>query len=52
MDVLGWANDADSIQLERFDFVDDVGNLHQNVEVEKGVDLTYGCGIYTFTKIR
>ena len=39
--------------LRRFDYVDDTGDLHLDTavtEVEK--DITYGCGIYTFEKIK
>ena len=37
--------------LERFDYVDDFGNLHQNISLDKtNVNVTYGCGIYTFKK--
>ena len=51
-DILHWADNKDSIRLERFDFVDDNGDLHQKMDVEKiNIDMTYGCGIYTFTKL-
>ena len=51
-DILNWPNDADSSRLERFDFVDDAGDLHQNIDLQKGiVDVAHGCGIYTFTKV-
>jgi hypothetical protein len=51
-DILKWANDKESIHLERFDFVDDAGDLHQNIDLQKDkVDVAYGCGIYTFTKL-
>jgi hypothetical protein len=49
-DIFAWM-DQDCLRLERFDFVDDRGDLHKNVDV-RGADLevSYGCGIYTFTK--
>jgi hypothetical protein len=53
LDVFTWLNDPDSIQLERFDYVDDFGNLHCNIDIKKmTLDFFYGCGIYTFRKIR
>jgi hypothetical protein len=52
-DILGWALDGSCLALERFDFVDDRGNLHRDVNVRAvEVDVSYGCGIYTFAKLR
>ncbi len=52
-DILGWAEDQKSILLERFDYVDDEGSLHQNIDLKThDLDVTHGCGIYTFTKSR
>ena len=51
-DVFKWANDPTCLQLERFDFVDDNGELHTNVDIitdSPNVDL--GCGIYTFKRM-
>jgi hypothetical protein len=40
-----------SLHLLRFDFVDDAGDLHQNVDVKAvDVNVNCGCGIYTFKK--
>jgi hypothetical protein len=37
--------------LERFDYVDDAGDLHQNVDIERATPrVRLGCGIYTFRK--
>ena len=36
--------------LERFDYVDDNGDLHLNVNLNNLKHLKFGCGIYTFTK--
>jgi SAM-dependent methyltransferase len=50
-DIFGWAVDQDCLKLERFDFVDDGGSLHKNVNVRAvDLDVAYGCGIYTFEK--
>lgn len=39
------------MSLERFDFVDDAGNLHTNTDIENAVGKNkFGCGIYTFVK--
>lgn len=52
-DIFSWASDKDALRLERFDFVDDAGNLHQNIDLKKEkIDVKYGCGIYTFSKLR
>lgn len=50
-DVLSWAGDQSVLRLERFDYVDDRGMLHREVELEKEkIDVKFGCGIYTFVK--
>lgn len=52
-DIFTWADDSSILKLERFDYVDDAGSLHQNVELgATRLDVTYGCGIYTFRKTR
>lgn len=39
------------MELIRFDWVDDNGNLHQESNIENvGNNVKYGCGIYTFKK--
>jgi len=51
-DILGWSGAQDGVKLRRFDYVDDSGHLHQDVNLEKSVpDVHFGCGIYTFEKI-
>jgi len=43
---------ASKLLLERFDYVDDSGNLLVNVEVDDAVGrVNYGCGIYSFKKL-
>jgi hypothetical protein len=50
-DILNWQSSED-LSLERFDYIDDAGNLHQNINLlSKDINVTLGCGIYTFTKI-
>ncbi len=40
------------MNLVRFDYVDDNGNLHLNKKIEDvEPDISFGCGIYTFEKI-
>lgn len=40
------------LRLIRFDYVDDFGDLHLNVDINKKLKtLKYGCGIYTFVKL-
>ena len=52
-DILGWTQDGSSLKLRRFDFVDDQGNLHQEVDLRAvEINVSYGCGIYTFEKLR
>jgi hypothetical protein len=48
-EILGWVKDL--FKLKRFDYVDDIGNLHCDVDIKHTPKLTYGCGIYTFEKI-
>lgn len=50
-DIFNW-NGSDLLELVRFDYVDDPGNLYRNVDVfNTKIDVEYGCGIYTFKKI-
>jgi hypothetical protein len=40
------------MELVRFDYVDDTGNLHSDVMLQDfDTNIKYGCGIYTFKKI-
>ncbi len=51
-DIFSWARDRDCLKLLRFDYVDDAGDLHQDVNlVTNAPEVIYGCGIYTFRKI-
>ena len=48
-DIFSWA--PNKLNLLRFDYVDDIGDLHKNFDVlNNDLDVTYGCGIYTFRK--
>ncbi len=52
LDIFKWTG-CDTLKLERFDYVDDAGHLHQNVDLYEGdIDVKYGCGIYSFRKLR
>jgi hypothetical protein len=52
LDIFTWAG-CDTLKLERFDYVDDEGQLHQNVNLnEKDINVAHGCGIYSFRKIK
>lgn len=47
-----WFEDPDAFVLERFDYVDDAGDLHTEADVAAPLGLIHGCGIYTFTRLR
>jgi len=50
-EILEWVPEQPFI-ITNFDYVDDAGNLHQNVDLNKFNDpLKNGCGIYTIQKI-
>ena len=50
-DIFNWSNVIQFLSLEQFDYVDDAGNLHINVDLENFNEiLNFGCGIYTFKK--
>lgn len=49
LEILKWSKDV--LTLERFDYVDDQGELHQNQTLQNVPNLTYGCGIYSLRKI-
>lgn len=48
-EILSWSNGL--FTLERFDYVDDQGDLHQNQSLENVPSFNYGCGIYTMKKL-
>lgn len=50
-DIFNWIKDGVTLTLERFDYVDDAGRLHGDVDLGQGeLDVTFGCGIYSFVK--
>ena len=49
--ILGIKSIEEKMELIRFDWVDDDGNLHTKSNIENiGDNVKYGCGIYTFKK--
>lgn len=51
-DIFFWSRHCKKLALENFDYVDDSGNLHRNINLDtEKFDLKWGCGIYNFTKI-
>jgi hypothetical protein len=49
-DILSWQA-SEVLDLLRFDYVDDAGNLHQKIDLRvQEIDVNLGCGIYTFKK--
>lgn len=51
LEILDWPGCETHLSLKRFDFVDDQGDLHTNVDLLGNLPiLHYGCGIYTFVK--
>ncbi len=51
MDIFSWPGAKDSLELIRFDFVDDEGRLHKNINLETSCpSVIHGCGIYTWMK--
>lgn len=51
LDILSWPLDGASLTLQRFDYVDDQGDLHLDFSLESSVpSVVYGCGVYTFRK--
>jgi len=50
-DIFAWAEDGSQLRMTRFDYVDDEGNLHRNIDLNTDpVEAVFGCGIYTFRK--
>jgi hypothetical protein len=48
-DIFSWA--PNSLELLRFDFIDDYGQLHKGFDVlNDDLVINHGCGIYTFKK--
>jgi len=51
-DIFTWALNRNEIKLVNFDYVDDFGDLHCDVDLYgQSLEVVYGCGIYTFKKI-
>ena len=50
-EIIGW-NGVECLELLRFDFIDDAGDLHvcENISTAEKMNLAYGCGVYTFRK--
>jgi hypothetical protein len=52
-DIFNWSKEETKLELLRFDYVDDAGDIHNNVDLASNkIDVNYGCGIYTFKKIK
>lgn len=52
-DIFKWFDFSKDMELQRFDYVDDLGTLYQNVNlVETEISTKYGCGIYSFRKLK
>lgn len=47
-----WFAEPDTFALERFDYVDDSGDLHMNADIGTVPPLDHGCGIYSFRRLR
>lgn len=47
-----WFEDPTEFELERFDYIDDAGELHIEADVNAQLGLVHGCGIYTFKRLR
>ena len=51
-DIFTWAERKNCLSLERFDYVDQYGQLHQKINIEtNSFDIPFGCGIYQFKKL-
>ncbi len=48
-EILKWSKSL--FKLERFDYVDDHGDLYQNQSHDDVPSLNYGCGIFTLRKV-
>lgn len=49
LELMSWSECP--FEVERFDYVDDLGNLHLHQELSESIPkLDYGCGIYTIRK--
>lgn len=51
-DIFAWPTPDCTLNLLRFDYVDDAGDIHQNVDLNtENIIAKYACGIYTFEKL-
>jgi hypothetical protein len=49
LEIFSWLDGQ--VELVRFDYVDDGGKLHKDIDLKKErISVRYGCGIYTFKK--
>lgn len=52
LDIFNWPANSNQIELVQFDYVDDIGDLHVNVDlINTTLNVSFGCGIYTFKKL-
>jgi cyclopropane fatty-acyl-phospholipid synthase-like methyltransferase len=52
LDIFNWPNNRNQIKLIQFDYVDDNGDLHRDVDlINATLNVSFGCGIYTFKKL-
>lgn len=52
LDIFRWTG-CNLLKLERFDYVDDAGELHLNINLsEDNLNVKHGCGIYSLRKIK
>ncbi len=49
--ILNISNVKKQLKLRRFDYIDQNGDLHTNINLDKITNNIKGCGIYTFKKI-
>lgn len=53
-DIFGWMPKIQELSLQRFDYIDDKGFVHQDIELYqdsiKNMIDSFACGIYTFKK--
>jgi hypothetical protein len=49
-DIFEWPYIKNQVTLMRFDYVDDLGNLHKDADIEQIMDVNFGCGIFTLIK--
>lgn len=51
--ILSISSIQENMELIRYDFIDDEGNVHLDRAVDDSINsFDYGCGIYTFRKIK